>query len=71
LLAPEDYERTIASRNAQIGDGDEGRATLDYHVITRKTHRRLKMHAVAHMVKNPYFGKIYYVILGPRGEEAD
>ena len=71
LLAPEDYERKIASRNAQIGDGDEGRATLDYHVITRKTHRRLKMHAVAHMVKNPYFGKIYYVILGSRGEEAD
>ncbi|GHW01045.1 hypothetical protein lacNasYZ03_07320 [Lactobacillus nasalidis] len=69
LIAPEDYDQAVASCNEQVGDGDEGLAQLDYHVITKETRKRIYMHAVAHMVKNPYFGEIYYVIIGPRPDQ--
>ncbi|MGM9906400.1 GGDEF domain-containing protein [Lactobacillus sp.] len=66
LIAPEDYDQAVKTCKEQVGDGDEGLAKLDYHVITKESHKRIYMHAVAHMVKNDYFGKIYYVIIGPR-----
>lgn len=69
LIAPEDYDEAVESCDRQVGDSDDAVAHLDYHVITKETHKRIYMHAVAHMVKNPYFGEIYYVILGPKPEK--
>lgn len=69
LIAPEDYAEAVESCNQQVGDSDDAVAHLDYHVITKETHKRIYVHAVAHMVKNPYFGEIYYVILSPKPEQ--
>lgn len=69
LIAPEDYAEAVESCDRQVGDSDDAVAHLDYHVITKETHKRIYVHAVAHMVKNPYFGEIYYVILSPKPEQ--
>lgn len=69
LIAPEDYAEAVESCNQQVGDSDDAVAHLDYHVITKENHKRIYVHAVAHMVKNPYFGEIYYVILSPKPEQ--
>ncbi|MFR0541640.1 diguanylate cyclase domain-containing protein, partial [Lactobacillus delbrueckii] len=69
LIAPEDYAEAVESCDQQVGDSDDAVAHLDYHVITKETHKRIYVHAVAHMVKNPYFGEIYYVILSPKPEQ--
>lgn len=69
LIAPEDYAEAVESCDQQVRDSDDAVAHMDYHVITKETHKRIYVHAVAHMVKNPYFGEIYYVILGPRPEQ--
>ncbi len=68
LIAPEDYAEAVESCDRQVGDSDDAVAHLDYHVITKENHKRIYVHAVAHMVKNPYFGEIYYVILSPKLE---
>lgn len=69
LIAPEDYAEAVESCDQQVGDSDDAVAHMDYHVITKETHKRIYVHAVAHMVKNPYFGEIYYVILSPKPEQ--
>lgn len=69
LIAPEDYAEAVESCDRQVGDSDDAVAHLDYHVITKENHKRIYVHAVAHMVKNPYFGEIYYVILSPKPEQ--
>ena len=69
LIAPEDYDEAVESCDQQVGDSDDAVAHMDYHVITKETHKRIYVHAVAHMAKNPYFGQIYYVILSPKPEQ--
>lgn len=69
LIAPEDYAEAVESCDQQVKDSDDAVAHMDYHVITKETHKRIYVHAVAHMVKNPYFGEIYYVILSPKPEQ--
>lgn len=69
LIAPEDYAEAVESWDQQVGDSDDAVAHMDYHVITKETHKRIYVHAVAHMVKNPYFGEIYYVILSPKPDQ--
>lgn len=69
LIAPEDYAEAVESCDQQVKDSDDAVAHVDYHVITKETHKRIYVHAVAHMVKNLYFGEIYYVILTPKPEQ--
>ncbi len=69
LIAPEDYAEAVESCDQQVGDSDDAVAHMDYHVITKETHKRIYVHTVAHMAKNPYFGEIYYVILSPKPEQ--
>ncbi|WP_236161096.1 diguanylate cyclase [Lactobacillus delbrueckii] len=69
LIASEDYAEAVESCDQQVGDSDDAVAHMDYHVITKETHKRIYVHAVAHMAKNPYFDQIYYVILSPKPEQ--
>jgi hypothetical protein len=69
LIVPEEQAETMRKIYQQTGDGDEGRAVADYHMVTKMTHKRLPVRAIGHMVKNQFFGKIHYVILDLRPED--
>lgn len=69
LIVPEEQAETMRKIYQQTGDGDEGRAVADYHMVTKMTHQRLPVRAIGHMVKNQFFGKIHYVILDLRPED--
>jgi hypothetical protein len=61
---PEEYEQARNEVKAQLARKKKnGMYSLDYHVETHKTHRKIKVHTLSHMVHNEYFGKISYVIL--------
>lgn len=64
LVVPEEYEQARNEVKAQLARNKKnGMYSLDYHVETHKTHRKIKVHTLSHMVHNEYFGKISYVIL--------
>ena len=64
LVVSEEYEQARNEVKAQLAHNKKnGMYSLDYHVETHKTHRKIKVHTLSHMVHNEYFGKISYVIL--------